>query len=84
MRRLDVKPQKREELALLCNQYMFFDSLMTTWTLSMDSSLWVGLLSLGTHHELVKVTVVLLCLRQLLRTNTFMKMGKRPTSCLSE
>ena len=50
----------------------------------MDSSLWAGLLSLGTHHELVKVTVVLLCLQQLLRTNTFLKMGKRPTSCLSE
>ena len=83
-RRLDIKPPKREGLALLCNQYIF----LTHWWL-LGCYQWIlvsgwGLLSLGMHHELVKVTVVLLCLRQLLRTNTFLKMGKRPASCLSE
>lgn len=67
MRRPDIKPQKGKSwhsFALSRYSVHVFDSLMTMWTLSMYLSLREGPDGLppGTHHELVKVTVVLLCL----------------------
>lgn len=86
MRRQDIKPQKEKNQCKLCTRQRlskhFWLADEHSNTINAFKATGPSVRPSGIHHELVKVAMVLLCSWQRRRTETFLKTGKRPTSCL--